>query len=671
MGNSNYSMDIFICSNGVLCDRLISMLFPRNINNRERYINKDEMYYLAKIYRGDDHIMEIINDINDNCRNKKRNNVILCFCQENKNTDYNISYWTNLINQVSNNIREVNYPLIILIKPFERFINFDQIFQNHKDKRTITVLRTTPNDCNENIELNYRLILSLLWEKDLYLNQKEIKPNKNSQANIFRINNRELTSSINILLSGYTRKGKSTFLNLIFDKLVSRESPQGFPLTKCINEYSISFNNNNNENNLFEIYGGLTIYDSPGFIEGTNENHKKIKVLINELIERASEMLDTLHYVFFFLQPGVNYQNSEDIFSFLNSKVRARELKVIFIINRDMPRNGVNPNVTKETLIQLFEDNYYNNLIIDNGENILEVDLIEGSNANNNRMNKIFNYIYNDLINNNAYINNPQLVQNMYNENELVSYLRNNSSFYTRISNPNDIINRSKLKSETIINFYTGIIFGVGFSPIPLIDIPIFFFFLSLMMIRIIKKFGFSLTHFPFSRYFSEVFESQRAGEILEENRNSINGEGQIDRIAIRRVNDEKYWQKLKILLEKLLDYFSRGLDRITALIISIFTRSLMAICIFRIGILALNGAMDFIPAVGWAIGGVIAYFINIPFTKKIGNKTIQFCSNLIRQRGGREVIMNQIEGYRNAINFLNNLNLRERWERKVLKIND
>ena len=96
-----------------------------------------------------------------------------------------------------------------------------------------------------------------------------------------------------------------------------------------------------------------------------------------------------------------------------------------------------------------------------------------------------------------------------------------------------------------------------------------------------------------------------------------------------------------------------------------------MAICIFRIGILALNGAMDFIPVVGWAIGGVFACFINIPFTRKIGNKTIQFCSNLIRQRGAREVIMNQIEGYRNAINFLNNLNLRKRWERKVLKIND
>lgn len=560
MGNSNsYNMDIFICSNGQLCNQLIEKLFPRMISQSERIIDQDEMLYKAKIYRENNHIREIINDINYNCRNEKRNNIILCFCKEKGNVHNNIEYWKKLINDVSDNIRESNYPLIILFKPFEDFVNFKQIFQNHRDKRTITVLKIMKNVCDENIEFNYSMILSLLWEKDLYLNQKIIKPNKNFKANIFRINNQELTSSVNILLSGYTRKGKSTFLNLIFDKLVSRESPQGFPLTKNINEYSISlFNNNNINHNLFEISGGLKIIDSPGFIEGTQENHKEIKNLINKLIDKNAEILDVLHYVLFFLQPGVNYQKSEDIFSFLNSKVRNREFKVIFIINRDMPRNDGSSNTTKDTLIGLLEDNKYNNLIIHNGENILEVDLINGSNENNNRINKIFNYIYNDLINNNHYINNPQLIQNMDNGNQLINYLHNNSSFYTRISNPNDIIKRSSLKSEISITFFTSLIIGIGFSPIPLIDVPLFFIILSIMMISIIKIFSFSLIKFPLSRYFNSVFESQRAGEIVEQNRNSIDGEGEINRIAVRRINDEDDddtgYQKL--FVEHIINYY-------------------------------------------------------------------------------------------------------------------
>lgn len=78
MGNSNsYNMDIFICSNGHLCNKLIKKLFPRMISQSERIIDQDEMLYKAKIYRENNHIREIINDINYNCRNEKRNNIIL------------------------------------------------------------------------------------------------------------------------------------------------------------------------------------------------------------------------------------------------------------------------------------------------------------------------------------------------------------------------------------------------------------------------------------------------------------------------------------------------------------------------------------------------------------------------------------------------------------------
>jgi len=599
--------------------------------------------------------------------------VILCFCEEN-NSNYNnnnIGYWTNLINQVSENIREVNYPLIILVYPFNDLINFEEIFKKHKDKRTITVLRTMKNDSDENIGSNYSLILSLLWEKDLYLNQKEIKPNKNFSANIFRINNNELTSSINILLSGYARKGKSTFLNLIFNKLIARESPQGFPLTNNINEYSISFSNSNN--NLNEIIGGLKIIDSPGFIEGTRDNYDKIKNLINNSIKQAEEILDKLHYFFFFLQPGVNYQNIEDIFDFLNNKVGNKEFKIIFIINRDMPGKDGRPNSTKETLIDLCEQNY-NNLIINNGENILEVDLINGNNENNNKINKIFEYIYNDLINDNLYINNPQLIQNISDENQLVNYLHNNSSFYTRISNPNDIINRSRLKSQISINASTLLIISLGFCPIPFIDIPLFLVLLSSMMISIIKLFGFSLINFPFSRYFNSIFESRNAGDIFlrqNQNMNAIDGEGDINRISVQRINPEEPRDSRTrfVFITDFINLIVRGRNS-TSLLIKRLSLSLYSICFLRIGILALNGGTDFIPLIGWVIGGIIASIITVPFTKKIGNKTIEFCSNLIRENGILNIIRNQIEGYRYALDYIKKLSLKEKWERNVLIVN-
>ena len=115
----------------------------------------------------------------------------------------------------------MDYPLVIILNPFENNFDFEENFRSHNDKRTITILKIERNNSSENIEHNYRLILSLFFEKNLYLNQEEIKPNeKNVNANFFRINGIEPTSSIKILETGFVRKGKSTLLNLIFGNLV-------------------------------------------------------------------------------------------------------------------------------------------------------------------------------------------------------------------------------------------------------------------------------------------------------------------------------------------------------------------------------------------------------------------------------------------------------------------
>jgi len=665
MGNSeSIQIEFFICSVGEICEELLNQLFPTKISNTVRELKKDDMYYKAKIYNQNNPFQQMINDINSNNWNKKRNNIILCFCNDDENINTLVDYWRILIKQIANQIREVNYPLIILLNPFEDNINFNELFQRHKDRRTITILRTMKNNSIANIEHNYRLILSLFWEKNLYLNQKEIKPSKNFNANYFRINSIDLTSSVKILLTGFTRKGKSTFLNLIFGKLISRESPEGFPLTNVSNEYSILSNNNNleNQNDNEEIFGGLKIIDTPGLIEGTTENQSNIKKIINNSIKRIEESLDIINYIFFFLNPFPNYQKTQNFFNFLNENAQ-KGIKIVFIINRDKPRRNGSPNTTKETLIDYLEQNNWSNLLINEGENILEVDLIEGQNEDNNKINKIFTYIHNDLINENNYINNQQLIQNL-NEQELINYLHNNSSFFSQISTPHDIINRGNKKASAVIKSHLSLITLTGFCPIPLVDIPFFFFFLSTMIVSIIISYGFSLIIFPYREFFSYVLEDESARLIIENNLEGIRGENGIEQISQRRVDDIGEQRERENFIKKFLESLIRTIGR-GQNYVRIFAFSFLGCCIYRTIILGALGTLDLIGL--FYVGGIVAAFINVPFSNKIGKRTKEFCENEISRRGTRNIIFNEIEGYRQAIKFIRDLSLRNEWERKVL----
>ena len=469
------------------------------------------------------------------------------------------------------------------------------------------------------------------------MNQKEIKPNeKNVNANFFRINSIEPTSSIKILETGFCRKGKSTLLNLIFGKLIARESPQDTPLTNESNEYTIiSRRDNDNEE---EIIGGLKIIDSPGFEEGNNNNRKNTKDLINKSIDKYEKSLDVINYIFFFLTPSPNFSGTDDFLIFLNS-LRNKGIKTIFIINRDKPRADGSPNQTKETLIEHLERIRCDNLLIRNGENILEVDIIEGRDENNNKINKIFNYIYNDLRIDNEFIRDYNIVENINDEQTLFNYLHNNTSFYRYISSPEDLIRRGENNADSKISFYIICITGIGFSPIPLIDIPLFFFFLSVMIVSIIIGYGIILSEFPYNEFFRFVFGNE-AGEIIDNNLNAIrSGDNEIMRRNIQ-TNQEERESYIKRILRTLISRV--GIGRIYVLSISY---SFIRICTMTTMLLAFNGIFDLIGL--FFVGGIICAIFNIPFAIKIGSKTKQFCRNYIKERGTRVILLNQVKSYK------------------------
>ena len=101
----------------------------------------------------------------------------------------------------------------------------------------------------------------------LILNQKPFQLSKNPEANLDRIEEEVPTSTINFILTGFTRKGKSTFINMLFDKIVTLENPSFLPVTSEIIEFLLPSQHGENVNSK----GGLKLYDVPGLIEGTTD----------------------------------------------------------------------------------------------------------------------------------------------------------------------------------------------------------------------------------------------------------------------------------------------------------------------------------------------------------------------------------------------------------------
>ena len=131
---------------------------------------------------------------------------------------------------------------------------------------------------------------------------------------------------------------------------------------------------------------GIKIIEVPGLIEVTTENLSNIEKFVTQSIENQEYNFDVINYILFFLSPQPNFQRTENFLRKLNES----GIKVIFIINRDKPKDNGRPNITKQALIAHLRSLQFNNLIKREGDNILVVDLINGVEG---RTNEIFRYI--------------------------------------------------------------------------------------------------------------------------------------------------------------------------------------------------------------------------------------------------------------------------------------
>ena len=376
--NKNLGLKVHICGNNKFKNKVIEELFSSKITDKKyssrakREFKTDQFYWIAQIYQdiSKEIVNKIMNEIRED-RNEKKppifQQVILCFIPENKNSD------EELLSSFDEIIEDVYTPLFIIVSD-------NQIGKfAHVDNRKITNII-----CKEmRIETLNSRIISSLWEYDCYYNEKGNKICRYTPDNIFKSLEIDLSFySINILLTGKSRAGKSTFINYLSNKLIALESSAKDSVTQYLTEYYLYINNNNNkmENTAIKLI------DTPGIVPN---NINKSKDFLEKLLNnKENNMNKQIHFILFFFMEGESLEGIDEVFNILNNC----NIPVLFIINKAFndDDNGKTKDINS-TISHLSRKNF-NNLI--NKENFIGVNIVKTKRINSFGVEEIFKRIY-------------------------------------------------------------------------------------------------------------------------------------------------------------------------------------------------------------------------------------------------------------------------------------
>lgn len=158
--------------------------------------NVDELFedLIKKMDIPDDDFNEKESDKNDPKVREKTRNIIIKFGKENSN--YIINYM--------NEIPKTHLPQIAIVTNED----FDEKEEGLYDNRYLSIIK---GKIKENL-------MEFLWEKECYYNERgTVLLNTTDKI--------ETNNYINIMLTGVSRSGKSTLINVLSEKLVTLESP--------------------------------------------------------------------------------------------------------------------------------------------------------------------------------------------------------------------------------------------------------------------------------------------------------------------------------------------------------------------------------------------------------------------------------------------------------------
>ena len=374
--NESLGLKIHICGDNERKKDIMDNLFSTKISDK-KYKNRgtnefktEQFFWIVKTYNEftNNTINAIMEDIkNDRDKIKEEEvitqQIILCFISE---QNKNILTTFNVINE------DIYAPLIIIvsqtqIEPFGKI-----------DKRRIT------NIVYENMSLkilNSRII-SILWNCDCYYNEKGNKICRYSPDNIFKSLNVNLSfHTINILLTGLSRSGKSTFINYISNKLMALETPDKVSVTKKITEYYIY---SNVEDKTDQI--AIKLIDTPGIVP--NQLNETIKTLKDYLNNEENNMEKRIHFVLFFFNEGNSLEGTDDVLKMLNNC----NIPVLFAINKAFDESDNEKTKDINSTISFFTQKNLTNLI--NKDNYFGINIVGNKKVRCFGVDELFKRLY-------------------------------------------------------------------------------------------------------------------------------------------------------------------------------------------------------------------------------------------------------------------------------------
>ena len=428
-------------------DKRIPDIFSNTINKENSENNlelhQSVLYWLIKLYSKElnentfNQICDQIMNDRDNLKINIKQNTILYF-EDNPNE----SHLKNIFLKKIEEIGFIYRPRIIFVTKKKDTFDF-------RDNRYITNIIWN-DDSKDGQKKLFDKIISTIWNIDCYFNQRlnEIeKFNIKDPKDIFKgMKENPLDYSINLFLTGLSRGGKSSFINLVRGKLTALESNDKESVTSKLTEYIIDINNKN----INDEYCSIKLIDSPGMVYDFNENLKN-KDTVLDSIKKAFEdnTINKIDIILFFFLENSSLESTKEILNILNEK----KFTVIFIINRclDEEENGESKEIS--STLSFLRVNKFTNLA--KKENFIPCNLKSSKKFPFYGMKNIWKRIYEILENENHLIMNDSL------EKEIKDYLNEieNGKMTDRM-NLNDKDEKNKKINNIIIDIKKNTLFS-------------------------------------------------------------------------------------------------------------------------------------------------------------------------------------------------------------------
>ena len=294
------------------------------------------------------------------------------------------------------------------------------------------------------------------------LNNVRGEINENTNINEITIENR---SSLNIFLFGNPRAGKSRFINLSMNEMVSRERYSTAHTSKKFTEFQLPM-----EANMNDELGQIVLYDSPGLKED-EEIIKGFKSLVDKKLNYFTLRKEAVPILLMFIkhEDGIG----EKTYNFIGD-LNKKQFYIFFIITHSKRGHSerYRTNLIHQLKVRNILDGKNLEILNNYGQNIINVNLkadeeygeFYGFNEIYNEIYKLFPSKFNDDIEEALNLNLDRLL----------GFLRYKDYFFLKSCNKKeDFISRVTAKIDDMINISSSFAAFSGLIPIPFADIPV------------------------------------------------------------------------------------------------------------------------------------------------------------------------------------------------------